>query len=119
MTELDYAVDSLEMSEDDYVALLNATKDLRSKVSYVYNVYKFWDNAPEFKDFDNMHSYMLKKSKASPSSFSTTLKYARGSYNTVADSVKEGRLGRVKFGVNCGRRRRLQASFELSLARHC
>ncbi|WP_199241344.1 helix-turn-helix domain-containing protein [Halorubrum sp. ASP121] len=27
--------------------------------------------------------------------------------------------GRVKFGVNCGRRRRLRASFELSLARHC
>lgn len=92
MTELDYAVDSLEMSEDERVALLNATKDLRSKASYVYDIYNFWDNAPEFKEFDNMHSYMLKKSKASPSSFSTTLKYARGSYNTVADSIKEGRL---------------------------
>jgi len=28
-------------------------------------------------------------------------------------------LGRVKFGVNCGRRRRLRANFELSQARHC
>jgi 5-methylthioadenosine/S-adenosylhomocysteine deaminase len=27
--------------------------------------------------------------------------------------------GRVKFGVNCGRRRRLRANFELSQARHC
>ena len=28
-------------------------------------------------------------------------------------------LGRVKFGVNCGRRRGLRANFELSLTRHC
>ncbi|WP_337680946.1 Cdc6/Cdc18 family protein [Halorubrum lacusprofundi] len=31
--------------------------------------------------------------------------------------VRQG--GRVKFGVNCGRRRRLRANFELSQARHC
>jgi len=29
------------------------------------------------------------------------------------------RVGRVKFGVNCGRRRGLRANFELSRAQHC
>jgi hypothetical protein len=33
--------------------------------------------------------------------------------------VLSGETGRVKFGVNCGRRRRLRASFELSRAQHC
>ncbi|CDK40721.1 hypothetical protein BN903_34 [Halorubrum sp. AJ67] len=28
-------------------------------------------------------------------------------------------FGRVKFGENCGRQRRLRANFERSLARHC
>ena len=38
---------------------------------------------------------------------------------TATGSVDIDGTDRVKFGVNCGRRRRLRASFELSLARHC
>jgi len=36
----------------------------------------------------------------------------------TADAKDRGKSHRVKFGVNCGGRRRLRASFELFLARH-
>jgi len=46
----------------------------------------------------------------------------RSFYNVlvlVEQSLHQIQRGRVKFDVNCGRRRGLRANFELSLARHC
>ena len=57
------------------------------------------------------HDRSLVRGKLMPSTKSHMLSLTTYIFRTTA--------GRVKFAVNCDRRRRLQASFELSLTRHC
>ena len=65
-------------------------------------------------DISNIHTVTLGSPNTYDYEYGQQVSEEAGVKNTVINLQ-----GRVKFGVNCGRRRRLRASFELSLARHC